>query len=118
MSSNAEIAKRLHHFADNIDRWRTEATSLKQLVGRMRDDKAAVDQLVALEETANQIYADVAAFRETVDEIAEKSPEAASQLAGVSDALHLVLLEITELGLKLYEKHSGLPQTADTAVVE
>lgn len=110
MSSNAEIAERLEHFAQNIERWRAEAARLTLQVSQARQSQAEVDELVGLEEMATEIYADVSSFRETVDEIALKSPLAASQLAGVSDALHLVLLEITELGIRFYKTHSGLPE--------
>jgi hypothetical protein len=110
MTDNSEIETRLRHFADNIERWRIEAARLTLRVSEARQGAAAVEDLVALEETATAIYADVSSFRETVEEVAKQSPEAASQLAGVNDALHLVLLEITELGIKFYETHSGLPE--------
>jgi hypothetical protein len=113
MSSNAEIAERLHHFAVNIERWRAEAARLTLLVSQAREAKAPVEQLVALEETASEIYADVAAFRDTVEEVAQKSPAAAAELAGVGDALHLVLLEITELGIRFYKNTTARPDAVD-----
>jgi hypothetical protein len=61
MSSNAEIAERLHHFALNIERWRTEAARLTLQVSEARQNNAKVEELVALEETATEIYADVSA---------------------------------------------------------
>lgn len=109
MNESSEIAVRLQHFANHIERWRTEAARLTLLVSAARRDKAAVGELIALEETAGEIYRDITAFQATVAEIARQSPEAASQLAPVSDALHLVLLEITELGIDAYRTHSGLP---------
>lgn len=112
MTDTAEIAQRLKHFADNIERWRDEAARIKAEVGAARQSEAKVEQLVGLEETATEIYADVSSFRETVNEVAKLSPAAASQLAGVSDALHLVLLEITELGIGVYRGHSGLDPAA------
>ena len=36
------------------------------------------------------------------------SPEAAGELAEVGEALHLLLLEITELGTQMYATRSGL----------
>ena len=113
MSSNAEIAERLHHFAVNIERWRAEAARLTLLVSQAREAEAPVEQLVALEETATEIYADVSSFRDTVEEVATKSPAAASELAGVGDALHLVLLEITELGIRFYKAAGGTPHPVD-----
>lgn len=113
MSSNAEIAERLHHFAVHIERWRAEAAKLTLLVSQARELEAPVDQLVQLEETATEIYADVSSFRDTVEEVAAKSPAAAAELAGVGDALHLVLLEITELGIRFYKATGGAPDPVD-----
>jgi len=110
MTDNAEIEKRLRHFADHIERWRGEAARLTLQVSEARQSKAAIEDLVGLEETATAIYADISGFREAVDEVAKQSPEAAAQLAGISDQLHLVLLEITELGVRYYQTHSGLPE--------
>jgi hypothetical protein len=109
MSSNEEIAQRLTHFGANIQRWRDEAARLTLLATQSRQRPAGLSELTALEETAGAIYADISSFKSTVDEIAEKSPAAAAELAAASDALHLVLLEITELGVRLYSVHSGIP---------
>lgn len=118
MSSNAEIAERLHHFALNIERWRAEAARLTLLVSEARQTNAKIEELVALEETATEIYTDVSAFRDTVEEVAQKSPAAASELAGVGDALHLVLLEITELGIRFYKASSGLSEVAGAPLAQ
>jgi hypothetical protein len=109
MSSNEEIAQRLTHFGTNIQKWRDEAARLTLLATQSRQRPAGLTELTALEETAGAIYADITAFKATIDEVAAKSPAAASELAAASDALHLVLLEITELGIRLYSVHSGLP---------
>lgn len=112
MSSTQEITDRLSHFGRNIERWKTEAARLTLLAAQARQREPEEGQLVGLEETATAIYADISEFQRTVDEIATRSTEAAAQLAPVSDAIHLVLLEITELGLKLYSTRSGLPHEA------
>lgn len=108
MSRN-DIADRLNHFGKNIEHWRTEAARLTLLAAQAREQKPDEAQLVHLEETATAVYADITEFQRTVDEIATKSPTAAAQLAPVSDAIHLVLLEITELGIKLYSSRTELP---------
>lgn len=108
MTSTAEIAERLEHFARNIEGWRIEASRLKLRVSEVREKQAEVEELVELEEIATDIYADITAFQATVDEVAQMSPTAAAQLAGVNDALHLVLLEITELGIGFYKSTSPL----------
>ena len=109
MSDN-EIADRLNHFGKSIERWRTEAARLTLLASQARQQKPDEAQLVDLEQTATAIYSDITTFQHTVDEIATKSPVAAAQLAPVSDAIHLVLLEITELGIKLYSSGTELPE--------
>jgi hypothetical protein len=116
MTDTPEIADRLRHFAEHIGGWKTEAARLTRLVAETRDTPDS-EQLVALEQTATDIYDDISAFRTAVDEVAAKSQAAASELAGVSDALHLVLLEITELGLQLYGRQSGLEPLPDPAQV-
>jgi chromosome segregation ATPase len=117
MSSNQEIAQRLTHFAANIQKWRDEAARLTLLATQSRQRPAGKSELTALEETASAIYADISDFKATVDEVAAKSPAAAAELAAASDALHLVLLEITELGIRLYSIHSGIPHTGDLGPV-
>ena len=109
MSSNEEITQRLTHFGENIQKWRDEAARLTLLATQSRQRPAGLTELTALEETAGAIYADISAFKATIEEIAAKSPAAAAELAAANDALHLVLLEITELGIRLYSVHSGLP---------
>ena len=88
--------------------WKDEAARLTLLVAQVRQSPASEAELTQLEATASAIYDDIASFKQTVDQVRKQSTEAAEQLAPASDALHLVLLEITELGLKLYSAHSGL----------
>jgi hypothetical protein len=114
LQSTAEIAERLNHFAQNIARWRAEAARLTLEVSQARRDNTPIGRLIALEETATEIYAEIAAFRRTVEEIALRSPAAAAELAGIDDALHLVLLEITELGIRYYKSQSALPDLPET----
>ncbi|WP_055047618.1 hypothetical protein [Devosia sp. A16] len=109
MSSN-EIADRLNHFGRNIERWRTEAARLTLLAAQAKEQKPDEAQLIDLEETATAVYEDIAEFQRTVEAVAAKSPAAAAELAPVSDAIHLVLLEITELGIRLYSSRTELPQ--------
>ena len=113
MSTNQEITQRLTHFGANIEKWRAEAARLTLLATQSRQQPASKSELTALEETASSIYADISAFKSTIDEVAAKSPAAAAELAAASDALHLVLLEITELGIRLYSVHSGLPHSSE-----
>ena len=115
MSTNQEIAERLRHFGANIEKWRTEAARLKQLAAASQEEPVDEARLTELEETAGSIYQDINGFNDTVAEVAAKSPTAAAELAPVSDAIRLVLLEITELGVRLYSEHSGLPHSSSEA---
>ena len=112
MSTHQEIADRLRHFGANIEKWQAEAARLKQLAAASRADPVDKAQLTELEETAGSIYRDINGFNDAVADVAAKSPAAAAELAPVSDAIRLVLLEITELGVRLYSEHSGLPHSA------
>lgn len=122
MSDNHEIAERLRHFGANIERWQAEAANLKQMAAASRAAPVDEAQLTALEETAGAIYRDINGFNDAVAEVAAKSPAAAAELAPVSDAIRLVLLEITELGVRLYSEHSGLVhsgfEAAETELVD
>lgn len=117
MSTNDEIAQRLNHFGANIQKWRDEAARLTLLATQSRQRPAGLSELTALEETASAIYADISGFRATVEEVRGRSQAAASELSAASDALHLVLLEITELGIRLYSVHSGIPQSSEVGPV-
>lgn len=117
MSTNDEIAQRLTHFGTNIQKWRDEAARLTLLATQSRQRPASKTELTALEETASAIYGDISAFKATLDEVAARSPTAAAELSPASDALHLVLLEITELGIRLYSVHSGLPHSSEVGPV-
>lgn len=114
-TTNQDIAQRLSHFATNIEGWRTEAVRLTLLVARSRQEPASPPELTELKKTAGAIYEDLSAFDAAVKEVANRSPAAAAELAPVSDAIRLVLLEITELGIKLYSEHSGIPHEGTAA---
>ena len=109
MTDIAEVSDRLRHYGANIERWRAEAKRLRSQAAASSVDHAAdTESLVGLERTADDIYAEIESFKKTVAEIAATSPTAAGELAEVGEVLHLLLLEITELGIKLYSTHSGL----------
>ena len=115
--TNAGIAQRLTNFGAHIQKWRDEAARLTLLATQSRQRPAGLSELTALEETASAIYADISAFKATVEDVRARSPAAAAELAAASDALHLVLLEITELGIRLYSVHSGIPQSSEVRTV-
>ena len=105
----AEVTDRLRHFGVNIERWRGEAKRLRQEAAASSVTNASdTESLVGLERTAGDIYDEIANFKETVAEIAATSPAAAGELAEIGEILHLLLLDITELGIKMYSTRSGV----------
>ena len=79
MTDTAELSDRLGHYRANIERWQREA---KQLRGTADVSRAGSP--------------------------AETGPDAAGELAEISETLHLLLLEITESGIDMYRSRSGL----------
>ena len=108
MLGGNEISERLRLIGQNIERWRTEA----QQIGKLADEavttgKIEDSRLIDLERTSGEIYVEIAAFNALVAEIATANPEVAAELAAVGSALQLVLLEITELGTRMYGVRSS-----------
>jgi len=62
------------------------------------------------EQTCSSIHEEIAKCAQVISTVATTSPYAAGQLGGLDDALHLVLLEITELTSELYSVRSRLGQ--------
>jgi hypothetical protein len=103
MNDTAELTTRLRETAPRIDHWRAQASQLHTLVAAARVSHAVSESLLlSIEETSGAIYAEIAEYNGMLAEIAVHSPAAAAELAGVGEALHLVLMEITELGTELY----------------
>jgi hypothetical protein len=105
MTNPQSARESLEHFAQNIDKWRTEAARLRQRADRPK--VADTETLVQVEDTAGDIYREIESFKTVVAGIAEQSPEAAGELAEVGETLHLLLLEITEQGTRLYSTRSN-----------
>ena len=105
---DGDIADRLRQIGRHIEAWREEAKRISRMTDAAVAFKSIDDaHLVDLERTSGEIYAEIAAFNLLVPEIAATSPAVAGQLAEVGDALQLVLLEITELGTRMYSLRSG-----------
>ena len=107
-----DISERLIALAPDIALWRSEAQRLDaaaKLPGAKFDDTL----LVSLEDTSGRIYAGIASFDALVADIDKTSHVAAGQIAEVGDALRLLLMEITELGTRLYSLRSDGPANAD-----
>ena len=109
MTDTAELSDRLGHYRANIERWQREAKQLRGTADVSRAGSPAdTESLVGLERTADEIYAEIASFKDGWVELAETGPDAAGELADISETLHLLLLEITESGIDMYRSRSGL----------
>lgn len=111
MINTDELRQRLEAIATDIDSWRREANRIREAMKRpgvVSDDEF----LVSIEETCGEIYRGIDDFDQLVVDINTSSQTAAGQVAEVGDALRLVLMEITELGTRLYGLRS--PDISDT----
>jgi hypothetical protein len=103
MSDAVELADRLRPIAGKIAGWRADAerisAAMAEAAASNSNDPAALERV---EETAGAIFREIDEFRLLLADIAASSPNAAGELAGVNDELHLVLMEITELSTRMY----------------
>jgi hypothetical protein len=103
------LASTLKEVPEKVSGWRNQALQLRHLVATAEAGGTVSDELLeATEITCNSIYSEIEKFAAVVESVAHRSPDAASQLAPVSDTLHLVLLEVTELSTELYAARSRL----------
>jgi hypothetical protein len=109
MVSSVELASLLKDTAAKIRAWRAQVEQLRLLVDAARITGGVSESLlVSVEETAGSIHDEIATYAEITRNVASTSLAAASDLAPGSDALHLVLLEVTELSTQLYAARSQL----------
>ena len=113
MSDAGDLTNRLRPFGDDLVEWRQAAASLRTKVQEAVDAKSVdAETLTATEQSADKIYEAIDRFDALKSVVAETSPRAAEQLAGVGEAMRLVLLEMTELTTRLYSVRS-IPQSED-----
>jgi septal ring factor EnvC (AmiA/AmiB activator) len=92
-----------------LDHWRMQASQLRSLVEAARIAQMVNDDLLAsVEETSEAIYAEIASLVKVINEKSAGSAETAARLQKANDDLHLVLMEITELGTAMYAVRSNL----------
>ncbi len=117
MIDGAWLASVLEGTPSRIDAWRAQAAQLKHLVSTADITGEVSDELLrATEQTCDSIYTEIAKAGEVIKTVAATNPQAASQLASVDDALHLVLLEVTELTTELYAVRSRLGKSHMSAL--
>ena len=105
MTDQQDLRVTLRHFAENLSRWREEAARLRTRSKRGR--MASTKLLVHVEDTAGELYREIESFNVTVAAVVKQSPLAAGELAEVGETLRLLLLDITELGTRLYSTRSA-----------
>ena len=110
MTHTQELIEKLRPIGERIQHWRSEAVRIREMTDETYETNAVeATRLQQVEEIAGQIYAEIEGFDALVAEVSDESPSAAAELAVVSNALQLILLEITELGTGMYSVHSGMP---------
>src|SRR4051812_27266240 len=106
-----KLAARMADAPSRIAAWRAQAQQLKQLLVPARiEGHVSEDLHVQIERTCTAIYTEIEDCSATIKDVAATSISAAAELAPINDALHLVLLEITELSTELYAIRSGVPE--------
>jgi len=105
MSDPQDVRTTLQHFADNLPKWQAKAAKLRVRAKGRR--AASTKLLVHVEDASGELYREIESFNATVAEVARQSPQAAGELAEVGETLRLLLLDITELGIKLYSTRSA-----------
>ena len=100
-----DLSKRLRALAEELTLWRSDADRL-HAAAKMQGAKFDDELLVSVEKTSGSIYSGIAVFDGLVSDIEKTSHVAAGQVAEVGDALRLLLMEITELGTRLYSLRS------------
>ena len=103
MRTTPTFTRRLKTLGADLVRWRAEADRLRVLTEEaLSSQQVEHEMLVNVERSAGLLYAEIETFNVLLREVAGQSPAAASELATVDDALRLLLLDVTELGTRLY----------------
>jgi hypothetical protein len=106
MTESLALKDRLKRLAADYQVWRAEADALRSRASRGGDQEG--DILLAVEETSSRLYRGIETFEALNADIDRVSHSTSGQLAEVGDALRMLLLEVTELGIQLY----GAPSLA------
>ena len=110
-SVDPELYARLKQLSQDLSSWQKEAEQLRSAAHRAETTGQVDDrQLVDLERTAGEIYVGIDSFNLLLPEIAKQSASGPAEFVEVGDALRLVLLEITELGTRMYRARSAGPR--------
>lgn len=101
------FADRLKALGADLVRWRAEADRLRVLTYEaLSAQHVEQEMLVNVERSQTLLYTEIEAFNVLLQEVERQSPAAAGELATVDSALRLLLLDVTELGTRLYSIRS------------
>ena len=108
MRTPDELIRELKDIRDTVDASRAKGRRIRQLANEALDTREArQDRLLEVEETATGIYDAIAALHRVVRR-RRYQPRGGRRARRVDDALHLALLEITELGTTMYSVRSRM----------
>ena len=102
----SDLAHQLEPFIAHAAAWRADGKVLAALAAQTR---VSDEVLLRVEEISGEIQTEIGRLSEMVRSIPAQSPTDLALITEVSDALRLVLLEITETGTKLYSSRSQQP---------
>lgn len=111
MTERAYFVDRPQPIAAKIEKWRQDARRIRAQANEALDTRSVqAERLLEIEETAGEIYREIAVFDEQTVLSGDTSAAIAAERAAISDALRLVLMEITELSTAMYSVRSLEPE--------
>jgi hypothetical protein len=103
------LSERLKQFGTRLASLHLQADALRLIAdSALISGVIETETLVEAENSSGALYDEISAFKVVLAEVEGTSPVAAGQLGPVSDALHVLLLEVTEIGTRLYSVRSNL----------
>jgi hypothetical protein len=102
-----DLARRLQPFIANAAEYRSNAKVLAALAAQTSNN-VNDEVLLRVEEISEDIRSDIDRLTALIKSMPKASPTDFALTTEVDDALRLVLLEVTELGTKLYGARSAL----------
>lgn len=102
----SDLARRLAPFLENVAEYRSAANLLSALAAQTT--QVSDDVLLRVEEISEDIQSDVARFGDLKKSLRNPTSTDLALTTEVEDALRLILLEVTELGTRLYSARSAI----------
>jgi hypothetical protein len=106
-NDTADLARRLEPFMANAAEYRSAAKMLASLATQT-SHQVSDEVLLRVEEISDDIRSDIARLGDLIKSLRGSSATDLALTTEVDDALRLVLLEVTELGTRLYSARSAI----------